>query len=503
MSDLSRADDPHAVIVELIRSDFVSFLISAFPHISGGADLEPNWHLDAIAHELTRVRDGSCRRLLVTLPPRNLKSIMISVAWVAWCLGRDPRLNFVCVSYSSELAAKHARDCRSIMQSGWYRELFPHTIIASTRSAVHDFETTRGGGRLATSVGGTLTGRGGDIIVIDDPIKPDDAMSDTVRDGVNEWFYATLASRLNDKKRGAIITVMQRLHQYDLAGMLLESGEWHELSLPAIATDEVTVPLTRQRSYTRLTGEALHAARHSTEELLREKRSIGSALFQAQYQQDPVPARGNMIRAEWLKSYDSVPDWGRVVQSWDTASKNGLLNDWSVCITARLVKNEVFVLNVWRRKVEFPDLRRAAISLAQHHSANIMLIEDQASGTQLYQTLLNESPRGVPQPIARKPEADKKTRLAGVSAMIEGGQLLLPTEASWLAEFKQELLAFPSGRHDDQVDALSQLLIWAGQRQRWDDQPIGGAPILFVDGEMWDGNSSASSSWSDGEYGFV
>lgn len=199
MTDLSHADDPHAIIAELTRSDFVSFLIRTFPHISGGADLELNWHLDAIAHELARVRDGSCRRLLVTLPPRNLKSIMISVAWVAWCLGRDPRINFVCVSYSSELAAKHARDCRPIMQSAWYKKLFPRTIIAATRSAVHDFETTRGGGRLATSVGGTLTGRGGDIIVIDDPIKPDDAMSDTVRNAVNEWFHATLASQLNDK----------------------------------------------------------------------------------------------------------------------------------------------------------------------------------------------------------------------------------------------------------------------------------------------------------------
>jgi hypothetical protein len=157
--EIEQIDDPHALLDEMARRDFISFLIRAFPYINGGADLDPNWHLDAIAYQLDRVRAGSCRRLLVPLPPRNLKSITISVAWVAWCLGHDPSLSFVCVSYSNELSAKHARDCRAIMQSSWYRRLFPGTVIAASRSAVHDFETRGGGGRLATSIGGTLTGR--------------------------------------------------------------------------------------------------------------------------------------------------------------------------------------------------------------------------------------------------------------------------------------------------------------------------------------------------------
>jgi predicted phage terminase large subunit-like protein len=464
----------------------------AFPYINGGADLDPNWHLDAIAYQLTRVRNGSCKRLLVTMPPRNLKSITISVAWVAWCLGKDPSLNFVCVSYSNELSAKHARDCRAIMQSPWYRRLFPKTMIAGTRSAVHDFETSAGGGRLATSVGGTLTGRGGDIIIIDDPIKPDDAMSDTTRNAVNEWFHTTLASRLNDKKRGAIITVMQRLHQYDLAGLLLESEEWDELSLPAIATEDSAIPLSRGREHRRVTGQALHAKREPVAELERIKRTVGSVIFAAQYQQAPVPAEGNMIRAEWLNTYDQPLDrsqGGEVIQSWDTASKEGVLNDWSVCITALVRRNDVFILDVWRRKVAFPDLKKAAIANAIQHKAHTLLIEDQASGTQLLQVLRNEVPRGVPSPIQRKPEADKKTRVAGVSAMIEAGRLHLPAEAAWLAEFKFELLAFPSARHDDQVDALSQLLIWIGLQQRL--QPIGiCGPIIYSDDD----------GWSDGHY---
>jgi predicted phage terminase large subunit-like protein len=333
-----------------------------------------------------------------------------------------------------------------------------------------------GGGRLATSIGGTLTGRGGDIIIIDDPIKPEEAMSDTTRNSVNEWFHSTLASRLNDKKRGSIITVMQRLHQYDLAGLLIESGEWDELSLSAIATD-VAIPLTRGRVHCRRAGEALHPAREPSEELMRIKRSVGSVIFAAQYQQQPVPAEGNMIRAEWLKSYAEPLDrsgGGQVVQSWDTASKEGLLNDWSVCITAWVRRRQVSIINVWRRKVAFPELKKAAIANARNYNARSLLIEDQASGTQLLQSLRNEEPRGVPWPIARKPEADKRTRLAGVSAMIQAGRVLLPPDAPWLAEFKQELLAFPSCRHDDQVDAL---LIWVDWQQRLDHTPIA-APII-------------------------
>jgi predicted phage terminase large subunit-like protein len=497
--DLSQISDPRAVLDELARRDSPSFLIRAFPHISGGADLDMNWHLEGIAHQLERVGKGACRRLLVTLPPRNLKSITITVAWVAWRLGIDPSLNFVCVSYSNELAAKHARDCRAIMQSSWYRRLFPRTIIKASRSAVHDFETTAGGGRLATSIGGTLTGRGGDIIIIDDPLKPDEAMSDTARNNVNEWFHTTLASRLNDKKRGAIILVMQRLHQYDLAGLLIESGEWDELCLPAIAIEDETIPLTRGKFYSRRAGEALHPAREPVEELLRIKQSIGSVIFAAQYQQRPVPAEGNMIRAEWLVTYGELDRsrGGRIVQSLDTASKDGLLNDWSVCITAWVHGRLVYIIDVWRRKVEFPALLKATIDNARKHNARKLLIEDQASGTQLLQKLRNDQPTGVPRPVARKPEADKRTRLAGVSAMIEAGQVLLPADAPWLAEFKHELLAFPSCRHDDQVDALSQLLIWVDLQQRYDHVSIAG-PIMFVEGEGWsDGWSAPSEHFDD------
>jgi predicted phage terminase large subunit-like protein len=328
-------------------------------------------------------------------------------------------------------------------------------------------------------VGGTLTGRGGDIIILDDPIKPEDAMSDTVRNQVNEWYRSTLASRLNDKANGAIILVMQRLHEDDLAGRLLETGDWHQLCLPAIAVADAMIPLTRGRMHKRREGDVLHPERESYADLMAMKASQGSMLFAAQYQQQPVPPEGNIVHSGWLKRYTTadLPEGGEVIQSWDTANKDGIFNDYSVCITARVQSNHIYLLNVWRKKVQFPDLRKAAVAQAQAYRATVMLIEDQASGEQLLQELRKYPTAGVPAPIGRRPESDKVTRLAGVSAMIEAGQLYLPEEAPWLADFEHELLAFPASRHFDQVDALSQLLAWV--RIRHDIGTSNVAPIMY------------------------
>lgn len=481
MTDYSM-EDPGSLLTELCRHDFTAFLRKAWPWISGGDLLQWNWHLDAIAYQLERIELGESRRLLVNLPPRNAKSKTVSVAWVAWMLGVDPTLNFVCVSYSGELSGKMARDCRSIMDSSWYREIFPGTVVSKARSAAWDFETTRGGGRLATSVGGTLTGRGGDIIILDDVIKPEDAYSDTVRESVNEWFRSTLASRLNDKMTGAIICVMQRLHENDLSGMLREAGGWDHLSLPAIGIEDQSIMLARGGVYRRRGGDVLHPEREPHDVLMEVKASMGSLAFAAQYQQEPMPAEGNVFRAAWLREYpakDQTERWGEIVQSWDTAIKTGTNNDYSVCITSRIVNKEAQVLHVWRGKVEFPELVRTAVALAQQWRPGTILIEDKASGQQLLQELRSGHYSGVVDPIGRTPEHDKYSRAAGVSSMVESGKLILPNEAPWLDDFRRELLAFPNARNDDQVDALAQLLDW--MRRQWVHEPVDNAgPILFT-----------------------
>lgn len=479
---LAYVQDPEAFMDELCRRDFVSFVLRAFPVIRGGP-LKPTWHFDAVAYALEDVTAGRIRGLVVTLPPRHLKSILISVMWVAWRLGHDPALRFVCVSYSGELSTAMARDCRTLMQSALYHRIFPGTRIRSSRSAAYDYETTASGCRLSTSITGTLTGRGGDYIIVDDAHKPDEVTSDVVREAVVEWFFSTLSSRLDQPTEGAIILVMQRLHQYDLAGMLIERG-WPQLSLPAIATARTCVPLTRGRLHVREEGEPLAPSFCPLEELHKREQEIGSRLFAAQYQQDPVPAKGNIVKAHWLLEYDHTPDrsdGGIVVQSWDTAAKAGESNDFSVCVTALVKGRKVHVLDVWRQKVQFSDLWKASIELARRYDCQSLLVEETSNGTALIERLRNESPTGVPSPIARRPKLDKQARLEAASSMMEAGDLSLPKDASWLATFKSELLGFPSTRYDDQVDALSQLMNWVDERQRFPPVVNAGPELIEED----------------------
>ena len=223
----------------LLRQDFATFVARCFHELNPQAELAMNWHVEVIAAKLMEVRRGRIRRLIINLPPRHLKSLIASIAFSAWSLGHDPSVQFLCASYGQDLADKFARDCRSIMISPWYRQIFS-TRLAPQRQAVQEFVTTQQGYRLATSTGGVLTGRGADIILIDDPLKPEEALSDAQRQAANEWYDHTLSSRQNDKQRGAIVIIMQRLHEDDLVGHVLAQEEWEVLSFPAIAEADAT-----------------------------------------------------------------------------------------------------------------------------------------------------------------------------------------------------------------------------------------------------------------------
>ena len=465
----------------LLRTDLEVFVEKAWETITGGQPLKWNWHIDAILHDLELVLSGRCRRLLVCMPPRNGKTNLISVILPAWALGQDPTLNFVCVSYANDLSAGFGRSCLAIMQSPWYREAFPETVISPKRSAAYDFETTRRGGRLSTSVTGTLTGRGGDIIIMDDVIKPDEVFSEVTRNKVNEWYRSTLVSRLDNKQTGAQICVMQRLHEDDLAGKVIESGIWRHLSLPAIATEDQVIALRHGRRHYRKVGDILHPAHEPIESLEETKAAMGSELFSAQYQQNPLPAHGNLIRRIWLQYFDLMAfdpaGPGQIVQSWDTASKENLTNDFSVCVTAHIRGREIRILHVFRQRLEFPKLVYHAKRLIEEFRPSKVLIEDQSSGTHLLQTLRKDQSISI-WPTARRPEGDKLSRVSGVSAMIEAGHLLLPEDAPWLFEFEKELLGFPSSKFDDQVDALAQLLVWARGQWQSASHPQIGLPIV-------------------------
>ncbi|MEQ9015744.1 MAG: phage terminase large subunit [Marinovum algicola] len=477
-----------AALTAALRSDLTAFIAKCVVTVAPGSPYRPNWHIEAIAHALTRCRDGATTRLVVTQPPRSLKSIATSVAFVAWVLGHDPTRRIICVSYSQDLANELARQFRLVVTSAWYRALFPAMRLARETGA--EVITTRGGSRLATSIGGTLTGRGADLILLDDPLKAEDAASQNARRRVRDWYTSTLATRLDDKRRGVIVLIMQRLHEDDLAGHLLAAGGWAHLDLPAIAPEAATIRLgpRPQDIHYRAEGDVLHPARERRATLDRIKAEIGSLAFSAQYQQRPVPLEGNLVRRSWLGAYDIPPAPGpgvRIVQSWDIATTASDTADWSVCTTWAIVGRSYSLLDVWRDRLEFPDLRRRVVALQQAHGASTVLIEDAGLGKGLVQDLRADGPRGFPKPIAIKPTGDKLTRLEAASAIFEEGRVLLPRDAPWLGTFLDELFGFPNARHDDQVDSVSQFLGWARSTAAREVPLVMPPALLKPPGDSW------------------
>jgi len=469
MSDVQRA------LSALLRTRFAAFAMKVFQHLEPGTPFQPNWHHEALAYYLDLVRTGDVKRLVVNLPPRTAKTNYISVALCAYIHGLDPTAKIACLSYSSELSGKLMRLYRSVLESDWYKALFPNTRVGD-KNTESEIELTAGGFRLAWSITGTITGRGADLIIIDDPIKAEDAFSDTIRPGVNDIFDGTVLSRLDDKRTGRIIIAMQRFHLGDLSGHVLAKGGWTHLSLPAIATSEERIPIRPGKVHVRQPGDLLHPEREPYETLMQMKASVGEMRFSGQYQQEPVPLEGNLIKWDWFQVDEQAPDRskGRIVQSWDTAGDVGAANAYSVCLTFLRIGNHHHLLHVLRVKLDYPTLKRTAISHARAWAAKDILIEKAALGAALIQDL-RADPR-APQPISISPEGDKITRMAAAAALIEARTVFLPKTADWLDAFKLELLQFPHGAYMDQVDALSQYLNWVKRPRR----PFAPGPVCEI-----------------------
>jgi hypothetical protein len=341
----------------MLAQDFSTFVRKVFETVSPGDVFLPNWHIDAMTNAAELVMGGKINRLIVTVPARHLKSIIFSVAWPAYLLGRDPTTRIICVSYASELAIKHAIDFRAVLTSAWYRRAFPKTMVSREKDTQFETMTTARGYRYTTSLGGTLTGRGADVIVLDDPQKPEETLSEAHRNSAGQWFDTTLLSRLDSKSEGAVVMVMQRLHEDDLAGRLLEKGGWEHLKIAAIAEKDEKVVVGPRRFHKRMAGTAIDPRRESLEDLERLKQSMGELFFSAQYQQEPIPLAGNLIKAEWFKDYDTAPTASSndlLVISIDTAMKGAPSADYSVA-TVWLARGEnAYLIDLWRERVAIP-----------------------------------------------------------------------------------------------------------------------------------------------------
>lgn len=461
-----------ALINERLRNYFCSFLRMTFETVVPGRPLALNWHHRAIAYELEQVRRGKTKRLIITICPRSLKSITASVAFPAFLLGHDPAAKVICVSYSDGLAVKHSNDFRAVLRSAWYQGLFPGTRISGEKNTETEVMTTKRGGRLSTSVGGTLTGRGGNIIILDDPLKPEEAMSDAARMNVLNWIDSTLMTRLNSKRDDAVILVMQRLHEDDPVAKFLQRGGWRHLNLSAIADSDEEIQIGPNTFHQRKKGDVLDPLREPLEVLDQIKRDMGTMAFSAQYLQNPIPVEGNMIQRVWLKYYDFLPErrlGDRIVISWDTAMSESELADYSVGTVWLVKKDYCYLIDVIRGRFDFPSLRRAVFSCRANWPDSVTLIEQKSSGISLLQDLRSNNFAA----IGIRPDQCKVTRLYTVAPLFESGAVLFPKSAPWLDTLTSELLSFPNSKYKDQVDSISQALNWIQARRRSASDDIG------------------------------
>jgi predicted phage terminase large subunit-like protein len=442
----------------ILRENFAAFLEKVFEALHPNEEFVPNWHLEAIAWQLQQCLEGKIRRLVILLPPRHLKSLIASVALPAFILGHNPSAKIICASYGQKLASELHQQTHHVMKRRFYRRLFPRTNLSRASAGEGEFKTTQHGYRFATSVEGSMTGRGADFIIVDDPIKPDDAGSETRREAVKNWFFQTVMTRLNNQETGVMIVVMQRLHEDDLAGELIRRG-WTVLSIPAIAQDDESYAIGASELYRRKANEVLHDARTSREVLEIVRTEMGSRAFSAQFLQSPMPADNGFVRWEWFLSYDEPPQFDFVVQSWDPATIDDANANFSVCttwgITVRNGEKRFYLLDVVREKLGFPQLLRRVHLENEKWKPDLILVEAIGSGSALFQQLRAQ---GLQHLHPMRPSKPKPMRFEAVTPMIERGQVLVPGAAEWLEAFRNELLAFPNRRYDDQVDSVSQLL---------------------------------------------
>jgi predicted phage terminase large subunit-like protein len=420
---------------------------------SGGEFVVPP-HVALLNRALVRLSQRQSRRVVVSLPPRHGKSSLCSHFFPAWYLATHPDESVLLASYEAEFAASWGRKARDTMQE-WGEQLFGLKVNMDTSAANRWTISGHRGGMFTAGVGGPLTGRGADVLIIDDPIKnPEEGNSLTLREKMWDWYTSTAYTRL--EPNGVVILIMTRWHQDDLVGRILESNrtggeEWDVIELPAICED-TDDPLGRK------IGDPLWPERYPVQVLDRIRETLGAYWWGSLYQQRPSPIGGALLKAQWWESFDlnEAIEKGRskftsIIQSWDTAFSKNTTSDFSACVTMAEGPDGYYVLDVWRERVEFPELLRMAKILFEKWSPEKVLVEDMASGKSLIQALERDTLLPV---VKVQPDKDKVSRTHSITGVVESGRVKLPESAPWLVSFLDECGQFPQGAHDDMVDAF-------------------------------------------------
>lgn len=432
-------------------------------------------HLEAVANR-------EIQQLLINMPPRHMKSTLVSVMFPVWRWIKHPEEQFLFASYSESLSLRDSRKCRNLIRSGWFQKNWGSRFsLMPDQNEKRRFENDKMGYRLATSVGGTNTGEGGSIVLYDDPNSMKEINSDLIREGANDWHDQTMSSRLNDPKTSCRVCVQQRGHQHDMTGHLLELGGWEQLVLPARYEGEsktTSIGWSDPRTHS---GELLWPERFGPKEMDELEHIMGAQTAAGQLQQRPSPSAGSIFERGWWNYWNprgvqtgpvvvknpgqeviqktpvEIPlAFEQVVQSWDLAFKDLAHNDFVAGHTWGRIGANVYLLARVKERLDFTKTLRAIRTMSEHFPCPEKLVEDKANGPAVIATLKNE----IPGMIAVTPEGGKESRAQAVSPYVEAGNVYLPNPDlfPWVKEFVEEYAFFPRGAHDDDVDAGTQAL---------------------------------------------
>jgi predicted phage terminase large subunit-like protein len=450
-------DPAFAVYREALENSLYLFVREGFKIVEPQTEFVDGWHIEAICDHLQAISDGRIKRLIINVPPRSMKSLIVSVFFPAWEWTTKPHMRYLTGSYSGVLSMRDAVKTRRLISSPWYQRLWGDRFqMAGDQNVKGRYENTATGHRITTSTDSFATGEGGDRVIIDDPLNASDAESQVVREGVNEWFDGTMTTRLNDPKNGAFVIVMQRLHENDLTGHLMERGGWEHLCIPA--EFEINHPTLSKTSLVwvdprKYEGELLWGKRMGVNELNALKVAMGSRIAAGQLQQRPTAAEGDIIKKNWIKWYTEMPKFDEITISVDLAFKGSESSDrcaigvfGMVGVNHYLIEGNLFLAGYTEQKATL----KACI---ERYRNSIVIIEDKANGSAIIDELKQSFNNIIP--IGK--DKDKMSYLSACAPMIEAGQLYLPNNTEG-REWANELTGFPRVKYDDAVDATSQYL---------------------------------------------
>ncbi len=447
---------------EIAERTLPGFIEQAWQVIEPGIEYVDNWHIHLIGEYMEAINRGQIQRLIINMPPRHMKSLEVTVCYPVWTWIKNPEKRFIKVSYSDSLSRKHNIIARDIINSPWYQHNWgdQFTLKADVNRQA-EFKNNHQGFMLSTSVGGALTGEGGDVIIIDDPQNPLMANSEAEREASVNFFKNTLQTRLNNPKTGVFIIIMQRLHENDLTGHILsEQLDYEHLCLPAIAEKKtvVTFPISG-KEIIREPGDVLNEGRFDMTVLENLKQSMGSVQFAGQFLQTPAPAEGIIFKREWLHNFYTQAPRTTDIQSWDMAFTKSEGSAKVAGIVMGKNKADIYIKDLVNDKMDFTESVAAVRTLSgKWSSARAKVVENKANGPAIVNTLKKE----IPGMVEFNPKGSKEERAMSITPYFEAGNIHFPDPKThpWVEDLIRDLLIFPKGTYKDTVDALVQGILY-------------------------------------------